>query len=624
MNDTNDETSQMNQQNIPFKAETRQILDILIHSLYTEREIFLRELISNASDALTRMNFELLTNREVFDADQPLEVRVIPDETENTLTITDTGIGMTAPELTENLGTIAQSGARAFIEAAEAGEQDISNIIGQFGVGFYSAFMVADWIKVTSRSYQPGAEAASWYSTGVDTFSVESDEKNERGTSVVIKLKEDASEFTKEARLKEIIKRHSDFVPFPIYLGDQEEQVNQQTALWRQSPREVEKEKYEEFYRQLTLDFEPPTTYAHMVVDAPVQMYALLFIPASSERRMFSLRKEDGLKLYSRKILIQEYCKDLLPEYYAFVQGVVDSEDLPLNISRETVQSSKVMGNLKKLVTSKVTSTFKDLADKDKDKYDKVWKEFSRFFKQGVAIEQNEPEKLYPLLRFRTTKNPDSWSSLDDYIERMQTDQKEIYFIMGNDERSVIHSPHLDVVRAHNYEALLMTDPLDAFMLVRLKDYRDHPLQNVASADLSMPEEPIEGEDQQIKPTEQDFTNLIDLFKDQLGDQVTAVRLTDRLVDSPARLVDPEGTLDQEIQYVYRYLDKDFEIPKKTLELNPRHSIIKRLNELSQEDSLVPLIITQIYEDALLIEGLHPDPAGMITRIQELIEAALD
>jgi len=361
-----------------------------------------------------------------------------------------------------------------------------------------------------------------------------------------------------------------------------------------------------------------------MVVDAPVQMYALLFIPASSERRMFSLRKEDGLKLYSRKVLIQEYCKDLLPEYYAFVQGVVDSEDLPLNISRETVQSSKVMANLKKLVTSKVTSTFKDLADKDKDKYEKVWKEFSRFFKQGVAIEQNEPEKLYPLLRFRTTTNPDSWSSLDDYIERMQTDQKEIYFIMGNDERSVIHSPHLDVVRAHNYEALLMTDPLDAFMLVRLKDYRDHPLQNVASADLSMPEEPIEGEDQQIKPTEQDFTNLIDLFKDQLGDQVTAVRLTDRLVDSPARLVDPEGTLDQEIQYVYRYLDKDFEIPKKTLELNPRHSIIKRLNELSQEDSLVPLIITQIYEDALLIEGLHPDPAGMITRIQELIEAALD
>jgi molecular chaperone HtpG len=624
MNDTNDETSQMNQQNIPFKAETRQILDILIHSLYTEREIFLRELISNASDALTRMNFELLTNREVFDADQPLEVHVIPDETENTLTISDTGIGMTAPELTENLGTIAQSGARAFIEAAEAGEQDISNIIGQFGVGFYSAFMVADWIKVTSRSYQPGAEAAAWYSIGVDSFSVESAEKNERGTSVVITLKEDASEFTKEARLKEIIKRHSDFVPFPIYLGDQEEQVNQQTALWRQSPREVEKEKYEEFYRQLTLDFEPPTAYAHMVVDAPVQMYALLFIPTSSERRMFSLRKEEGLKLYSRKVLIQEYCKDLLPEYYAFVQGVVDSEDLPLNISRETVQSSKVMATLKKLVTSKITSIFKDLADKDKDKYEKVWKEFSRFFKQGVAIEQNEPEKLYPLLRFRTTTNPERWSSLDDYIERMQIDQKEIFYIMGNDDRSVIHSPHLDVVRAHKYEALLMTDPLDAFMLVRLKNYQDHPLQNVASADLSMPEEPIEGEDQQIKPTEQDFTNLIDLFRDQLGDQVAAVRLTDRLVDSPARLVDPEGTLDQEIQYVYRYLDKDFEIPKKTLELNPRHPIIKRLNELSQENPLFSLIITQIYEDALLIEGLHPDPAGMITRIQEIIEAALD
>ena len=618
MNDTTNNSNQA----IPFKAETRQILEILIHSLYTEQEIFLRELISNASDALTRMNFEILTNREVLDPETPLEIRIIPNEDEKTLTITDTGIGMTAEELTENLGTIAQSGARAFIVAAENSEQDISSIIGKFGVGFYSAFMVAEWIRVTSLSYKPGAEAASWYSTGADTFTVEPAEKNERGTSVVIKLKEGASEFSSEARLIEIIKRHSDFIPFPIYLADQEDQANQQTALWRQSPQEVEEGKYNDFYRQLTLDLNPPITHAHMVVDAPVQMYAMLFIPASLDRGIFSLRKEDGLKLYSRKVLIQEYCKDLLPEYYAFVQGVVDSEDLPLNISRETVQSTKIMTNLKKLVTSKVTSTLKEMAEKNEDQFHKVWETYHRFFKQGVAIEQNEPEKIYPLLRFRTTTNMDTWSSLDDYIARMKTDQTDIYYIMGNDERSAIHSPHLDVVRAYNYEVLLMTDPLDAFMLVRLNDYQDHPLTNVAAADLEIPEDEREGEEESTH-SEENYSDLLERFKTQLGDQVTDVRMTGRLADSPARLVDPEGSLDQEMQYIYRYLDKDFEIPKKMLELNPRHSIIKRLNELPDDSKMAPLIITQLYEDALLIEGLHPDPANMIIRIQELMEAAL-
>ena len=620
MDDTTDKANPA----IPFKAETRQILDILIHSLYTDREIFLRELISNASDALTRMKFESLTNREVVDPDIPLEIRIIPNKEEGTLTILDTGIGMTADELTENLGTIAQSGARAFIEAAEEGIQDFSNIIGQFGVGFYSAFMVAEWIRVTSLSYQPNSEAASWYSTGSDTFTVESAVKEQRGTSVMIKLKEDAQEFTNEPRLREIIKKHSDFVPFPIYIADQDEQTNQQTALWRQSPREVEEQQYKDFYRQLTLDLEPPVTHVHMVVDAPVQMYALLFIPPSPDRGIFSLRKENGLKLYSRKVLIQEYCKDLLPEYYGFIQGVVDSEDLPLNVSRESVQSTKVMANLKRLVTSKVTSTLTEIAKKDEDEYSKIWESYAPFLKQGVATEQNEPEKLYPLLRFHTTKHMDTWSSLDDYIARMNADQEDIYYIMGSDKRSAIRSPHLDVIRAHDYEVLLMTDPLDAFMLVRLKEYNDHPLTNVATADLELPDdeqEEIEGEES--TQTSETYLPLIELFKTQLGDQVTDVRTTDRLADSPARLVDVEGALDQEIQYVYRYLDKDFEIPKKALELNPRHPIIKRLNDLPEGSQLSALIINQIYEDALLIEGLHPDPASMIDRIQELMEAAL-
>ena len=472
---------------IPFKAETRQLLDILIHSLYTEREIFVRELLSNASDALTRMDFELLTNREVANPDLELAIRIIPDKENNTLTIQDTGIGMTAAELAENLGTIAHSGARKFMEAVQENGKAAANLIGQFGVGFYSAFMVAESIRVTSRSYQPEAEAAAWTSAGNDTYTITPAEKAERGSSVTIHLKEDAREYVEESRLREIIRKHSDFVPFPIYIGDGSEQVNRRSALWRQTPREVTENETIEFYKQLTLDFEAPLTYAHMVVDAPVQMYALLYIPSSPERNMFALRKEDGLKLYARKVLIQEYNKTLLPEYLGFVQGVVDSEDLPLNVSREAVQSNKVMAQLKKLVTSKVLDTLKKLAKDDAEKYAQFWKAYSRYIKQGIAIEPAEPTELYSLLRFHTLLHPDELISLEAYIAQMQPGQEDIYYILGDDERSVVHSPHLDVVQHYKYDVLILTDPVDPFMLVRLHEYQDHKIVNVANAKLELP-----------------------------------------------------------------------------------------------------------------------------------------
>jgi len=615
---------------IAFKAETSQLLNILIHSLYTEHEIFLRELVSNASDALTRVDFELLTNRDVLDPDVELSIRIIPNQEENTLTIEDTGIGMTAEEMETNLGTIAQSGAREFISAAtESGGKtpegvSLSELIGQFGVGFYSAFMVAEIIKVTSRSFKKDSQAATWTCSGSDTFTIEPAEKEKRGTSVYIKLKSEASEFTQEHRLREIIQRHSDFIPFPIYIGDEKEQVNRQTAIWRQQPREVEEKEYEDFYQQLTLDFEPPLTHIHMTVDAPAQMYAILFLPANPERSMFSKRKEDGLKLYARKVLIQEYNKDLLPEYLGFMQGVVDSEDLPLNVSRESVQSTRVMSQLKKIVTTKVIDSLVKLSQDDEGKFNQFWDTYARFIKQGIAIEPENPEVLYPLLRFHTTGHQDKWISLDDYVENMKADQKDIYYIMGDDDHSVMYSPHLDVVRHHDYEVILMTDPVDAFMLVRLDKYKDFQLTNVAVADLAI----TEGEEDKLDEgtpsiAEEDYSNLIDRFKDQLGESVSEVRMTDRLADSPARLVDPEGALNQEMQRVYRLLDRDFEVPKKVLELNPRHSILLKLNALPKDDSLSPIVVQQIFEDALLIEGLHPDPAGMIARIQKLMEKAL-
>jgi molecular chaperone HtpG len=611
-------------QPIPFKAETRQLLDILIHSLYTEREIFLRELISNASDALTRMNYEMLTNRDVLDPNVELAITITTDPEAGTLTIRDTGVGMTADELAENLGTIAHSGARAFMAAAKEGAKDLSDIIGQFGVGFYSAFMVAEWIRVVSRSYLPGTGAASWFCTGEDTFTIEPGDKPDRGSSVIIKLKEDAKEFADENRLRQVIKKHSDFVSFPIYLGEKKERVNQQTALWRQPPRKVKEKDYEDFYQQLTLDYSPPLTYLHLSVDAPVQMYAILFVPSKAERNIFSSRKEEGLKLYSCNVLIQEYSKDLLPEYYRFIQGVVDTEDLPLNVSRETIQANKIMVNLNKLLTSKLTAALEKLSKDEPEKYTAFWEEYGHFIKEGVAVEQNEPESLYPLLRFHTTDSLEKRISLDEYLQRMKPDQKDIYYILGYDEHSTLSSPHLDIFKQRNLEVLLLTDPVDPFVVVRLTKYKDHDLVNVSSPDLKIPSQEQVTEPEEAPSIDPgDWVTLIGRFKAQLGEKVSDVRMTDRLSGSPARLVDSEGAPKQEMQRVYRMLREDIETPKKILELNPRHPILVQLNALPASDDLSHMIIDQLYEDALLIEGLHPDPAGMIERIQKIIQAAI-
>ncbi|RPI34911.1 MAG: molecular chaperone HtpG [Chloroflexota bacterium] len=624
MSDQPEQNAPTETSTVAFKAEIRQLLNILIHSLYTEKEIFLRELISNASDALNRMRFELLTNRNVLDPDIDLFIRIRFDPDQRLLTIQDTGIGMTREELVENLGTIAHSGVRAFIEAAQEGSKDLSEVIGQFGVGFYSVFMVAEWVKVTSRSYRPEAEAATWHATGTDTYTIGPGSKESRGTTIEILLKEDAAEFAKENRLRETIRKHSDYVAFPIYFNDGQEQVNRQTALWRTSPREVTEEQYDEFYKQFTLEPKKPLLHVHVMTDAPVQVFAVLYVPASAERGLFSLRKDEGLKLYSRKVLIREYTKDLLPEYFRFVQGVVDSEDLPLNVSREAIQSSAVMGRLKKILTSELVGALKNLAQKDAETYNGFWLEFGRYVKEGIATDHVEREKLYPLLRFRTNQAQDSWSSLADYIGRMKPNQTEIYYLLGDDERSVTRSPHLDYFQQRGYEVIVLTDPIDSFMVLGLTDYEGHKFRNAAASDLTLPEE--EGEkpaEEAASIPENEFVSLVERFKNQLGERVTDVRATNRLSNSVARLVDPEGALNQEMQRVYRLVDRDFEAPKKVLELNPRHKILQQLKDMPPESELSKLVIEQIYESALLIEGLHPDPAGMIPRIQQLMEAAL-
>jgi HSP90 family molecular chaperone len=622
MTNTNANASKEEGQTFSFKAETKQLLNILIHSLYKEREVFLREMLSNASDALNRIRFEMLTDRNVLDPEAELCIRITPDKEARTLTIQDTGIGMTRDEIIENLGTIAQSGARNFIEAAKDKNVDLTQVIGQFGVGFYSVFMVAEWVRVTSRSYKPRAKAVSWYATGEDNFQVSPVEMNERGTKIEIKLKEDATEFAEEYRLKNIIHKHSDYISFPIYVGKDEKQVNKQTSLWRTSKSEVTEEQYKDFYRQVTLDFEDPLLHIHTITDAPVQLYALLYIAGKGERGFLSLRKEDGLKLYSRNILIDEYNKDLLPDYLRFVQGVVDSEDLPLNVSRETVQSVGLMPRLKKVVTGQVMKELENLAKNDTEKYQTFWQEFGIYLKQGIAANPVDVESIQPLLRFKTNLHPEAWSSLEDYAGRMKEGQKAIYYIVGEDPKSVLLSPHLDYFQSQGTEVLLLTDPMDPFMLMGLRKYKDFELKNVAQADIETPEKPKEETEAQKIPDD-DFKTLIERFKQVLGERVTDVRASNRLSQSVARLVDPDGSLDPELQRVYKYLGKEYEIPKKILELNPSHAILKNLVNLKPESRLETIIIEQIYDSALLVEGLHPDPSSMAPRIQQIIEAAL-
>ena len=613
---------------IAFQTEIKQLLNILVNSLYTKREIFIRELLSNASDALTQMRFIQQTDHEILDPSQELEIRIEIDQEKKLLRISDTGIGMTSEEIKINLGTIAQSGARAFLDATQGDDSDLVDVIGRFGVGFYSVFMAADWVKVTSKSYKPTEKAASWIATGADTFEIGSSDKETRGTTIEVKLKEDAHEFADEYRLKEIIKKHSDYIPFPIYVGEDEEQTNRQNAIWRENPRSVEEEQYHDFYRQLTLELEQPLETIHFVADAPLMIYALMYLPAAPDRGMFTLREQDGLKLYARKILIEEYSKDLLPPYYRFIQGVVDAEDLPLNVSRESVQATAVINRINKILTNQVTQKLKEMANKEPDTYLEFWSKFGQFIKEGVASNDANREDLSELLRFHTTTIPDQWSSLDDYLEHMKPGQEKIYYILGDDESSVSRSPHLDYFQTHCYEVLTLTDPVDSFMLLGLREYKEFSLQNVADSDLQLPdltdEDDEEEKKEQSEPlSEDDINKLISKFQEALGDKVSEVRITDRLTNSVARLVDAKGSLGQEMQRVYRMMDKDCQIPKKILEINPGHPILQQICDLSEANVLVKTVIEQIFESALLIEGIHPDPASMIPRIQKLMESAL-
>ncbi|GAC1648270.1 MAG: molecular chaperone HtpG [Herpetosiphon sp.] len=603
---------------VPFKAEVQQLLSILSASLYADREIFLRELISNSSDALRRVQFALLTDNTLIDPEAELEIRIAFDEEAKTVTITDTGIGMTEEEMVKNLGTIAQSGARAALEKLEQAQKH--DIIGQFGVGFYSAFAVADRVAVVSRSAQPGSTAALWECTGGDTFTIAPAEREQRGTTVTLHLKEDAHEFANSWRLRQIIKKHSDFVAFPIFVGD--EQVNQKTALWRRAPRDVTDEQYTEFYRQLTFDYQPPLKRLHISTDVPLDLHAILFIPATRERGMIERRVEGKIKLYSRNILIQEDAPELLPKHFRFIEGVVDSEDLPLNVSRETIQRGPQQ-KIAKLLNSRLIRELNDMAEKEPDQYRSFWHEFGPFLKEGLAVDPAVKDDLVKLLRFNSTAEPEALTSLAEYKSRAAEGQTELYYVLAGDLESARRSPHLDPFYERKLEVLLMHDVVDGFMLNGLTEFDGLKLRNVDDPELILPDT---DETPATALNDQQWQLLADRFSAVLGDRITEVRQSRILKGSPARLLSPANGGNRNNERIQRLLDRDYTVQAKIIELNPAHPLIvsvAKLEEAQAQEALVAMTIEQIYASSLLLEGLHPNPADMVPRIQQLMEAAL-
>ncbi|HRQ41458.1 MAG TPA: molecular chaperone HtpG [Chloroflexota bacterium] len=616
-----------------FKAEIKQVLHILVHSLYQDREIFLRELVSNASDAMTRMQFEMLTNHDVLDPDAELAVHIdVPEVAEDEpkkIIIRDSGIGMTKDELVQNLGTIAQSGAREFLTKVGEGETfDANDLIGQFGVGFYSVFMVAEEVRVVSRSYKKRAKAAAWVCDGSDAFRVEAAEKEDRGTEIHITLRSDAVEFANEWKLKQIVKKHSDFVRYPIYVGEGPEgQANQQTSLWRQRPSDIQPDAYRDFYRQMTMEFEEPLLTVHFATDVPVSVNALLFVPGKREPGILASRKEPGVMLYSHNVLIQEYCTDLLPAWLQFVDGVVDSEDLPLNVSRETVQNNRLMAQLGKTIRGRLLRDLKKMGQDDAAKYEQFWGEFGRAFKEAVAIDPAAKEEVLPLYRYQSSKSDGQLISLDEYVARMPETQEAIYFVLADTAVAAAHSPHLDPFKARDLEVLYWVDPLDALISPMLGEYKGKPFKNVDEADMELPDTAVAeaDTDEPAAIAEPDLNRFIGVCVTTLGERVTEVRVSKVLKDSPVRLVSPKDAQNKEMHRIQRLLDREYEVPRKILEVNGRHPLIANLAQLASQQPDAPLLtmsIEQLYANALVQEGLHPNPADMLPRIQTILEVA--
>jgi len=617
-----EENKQQQAQEFEYKAEMKQLLHLIVHSLYTHQEIFLRELVSNSSDALNKVRFRRLSDSNFLDADAPLKIMIEVDKDKELFSVEDTGIGMSKTDLINQLGTIASSGTLEILNQLRQNQSSFDgNLIGQFGVGFYSVFMVTDEITVDTRNIENDSVGLRWKSVGDDKFSIEEIDKKERGTKIYFKLKEDFKEYYDADRIKIILKKYSNFVEFPIFVNGEE--VNKVTALWHKKKDDLKDEEINEFYKFISNDFQDPLTHIHLAIEGNVNFKSLLFIPQTAPPMLFKDVHEKSVQLYSSKIFIQDDCKELLPEYLRFLKGVVDTEDLPLNVSREVTQNSPVLTKIKNVITSKVLSHLEEIAEKDKKKYDEFFSNFGSLFKLGVNSDWSNKQKITDLLRFETSSLPKGEiTSFKEYVSRMKPEQKEIFYVTGDSREKVEQNPNLEYFRKNSFEVIYLTDPVDIFTIPYITEYDGKLLKSTDKVEINLSKE----EETRLDGLSEDTSKtLIDLFKEVLKDKVEDVVVSKRLVESPVTLVVGKEGMDAQMEKMMQMLDKEFTASKRILEINTSHPLIKNLAKLHIANNDIELLrssITQLYEGAMLIDGYLRNPSEFVKRMFDFMQKA--
>ncbi|MBT6232846.1 MAG: molecular chaperone HtpG [Nitrosomonadales bacterium] len=617
---------------LSFQAEVKQLLQLMIHSLYSNKEIAVRELISNASDAADKLRFEALKKNDLYEKDSELKIWVDFDQDEKTITISDNGIGMSRDDIVKNIGTIAKSGTKEFLKKLSGDQAKDANLIGQFGVGFYSAFIISD--EVTLESRKAGSKTGSrWVSKGDGEFTLETIEKKSRGTSVILNLKKDAEEFLDEYRLKEIIKKYSDHITLPIVMKkfefkdgksirtEEDEVVNDASAIWARNKKDIKQKEYEEFYKNLTYDQEPPLSVFHNRVEGNQEYVSLLFIPSKAPFDLYDRDKTQGVKLYAKRIFIMEANEKLIPQYLRFMKGVIDSSDLALNVSREILQDSKALESIRSGTVKKILSALEEMAKKKPDDFKKFWSEFGLVLKEGPAEDFANKEKIAGLLRFASTfDESDAQSvSLSDYIGRMKPEQEVIYYITADSFLAAKNSPHLEIFNKKKIEVLLLGDRVDEWLMSNLPEFSGKKFQSIAKGDLDLGKLEDESEKEAKKDIEEKSKTLVEKITKSLGDKIKEVKVTHRLTDSPACLVVGENDISGNLERILKAAGQNTPDIKPVLEINPEHALIKKLSA-EKDQKAFDEYSSVVFDQALISEGGQlEDPVGFVKRINELL-----
>jgi molecular chaperone HtpG len=604
-----------------FQAEIRQLLDIVVHSLYTDREIFIRELISNASDSMEKLRHLQGTEKDIFDPELPLEIQITTDESARTITISDHGIGMTHDELVRNLGTIAHSGTKAFLQAIKENGGQAANMIGQFGVGFYSAFMVADRVSVFTHGYQQDAGHLVWISDGTGGYEIAEAPGQHRGCRIVIELKEEFADFANESKVRHWIETYSNFVGFPILLNGT--RVNEVEALWLKNKSGITDEEYEAFYKFTAKAFDTPSYRLHFSADAPLAIHSLVFVPSENQERWGFGQIDPGVALYCRKVLIDPQPKGLLPDWMRFLKGVIDSEDLPLNISRETMQDSALVRKLGEVISKRVLRMLESEAESDPAKFQEFYRKFDRFFKEGIATDHTHRETLAKLLRFESSMSEaGKLTSFQEYLTRAKDGQKEIYYLVGSSRDQIESSPTLEAFKARGLEVIYFTDPVDNYVVDSLREFDGKKLVSVDRAGVDLEGDiPTGGESLSDEETEK----LCGFLKEVLGERVTKVASGKRLVDSPIIALVPEHGLSPQMRRMMKAMNEDYQDEVNVeLEINPRHPLVRKLAATRESNrELAELVARQLFDNSLIAAGLLEDARDTVTRMNQLMEKAL-